>query len=270
MRRILAVVCLSLCAALPVHSAECITNKGDWKAYKQSLAAEAKRAGVGQPGLTALANLPLSDLTWRFAASPSGQGVSSTSPEKLIEGKTQVSVDRFASLARSKIVANQNLFSSIESRFGVPAELLAVLWGLESSFGNYLGREPVLSGAITLSSHCRRHEQFRQNAIAALNMVDRGALDTSMKGGPTGEFGHFQFIPIRWTQFGIDGNGDGRADPDNLADSMASAANMLRRNGWQPGQPFGEGTHNFNVLSVWNDSGNYRRAIVYSAQRTGG
>jgi len=44
---------------------------------------------------------------------------------------------------------------------------------------------------------------------------------------------------------------------------------MLRRNGWQAGQPFGEGTRNFEVLSVWNDSGNYLRAIVYSAERVG-
>ena len=42
---------------------------------------------------------------------------------------------------------------------------------------------------------------------------------------------------------------------------------MLRRNGWQPGQPFGQGTRNFSVLSAWNDSGNYQRAIAYAAER---
>ncbi|WP_121634632.1 lytic murein transglycosylase [Tropicibacter alexandrii] len=269
MRRTLIALGLSLLTATPALAAQCITSKGEWSAYKQSLAAEAKAAGVGQRGLSALANLPLSDRTWRFAASPSGQGVGATSPAKLIEGKTQVSVDRFVALARGKIQANQRLFTAVEQNFGVPSELLVVLWGLESSFGNYLGREPVLSGAITLSSHCRRHQQFRPNAIAALKLVDRGGLDTSMKGGPTGEFGHFQFIPIRWTEYGIDANGDGRADPYNLADSMASAANMLRKNGWRPGQPFGEGTANFRVLSAWNDSGNYQRAIAFVAERIG-
>lgn len=269
MRRILSALALTLLTTSPALAAKCITSKGDWNAYKQSLAAEAKAAGVGQRGLTALANLPLSDRTWRFAASASGQGVGSTSPAKLIEGKTQVSVDRFVSIARGKINANQRLFSSVEQQYGVPAELLVVLWGLESSFGNYLGRDPVLSGAITLSSHCRRHEKFRQNAVTALQMVDRGVLDTSMKGGPTGEFGHFQFIPIRWAQYGIDANGDGRADPYNLVDSMASAANMLRKNGWKPGQPYGEGTANFRALSAWNDSGNYQRAIAFAAQRIG-
>ena len=70
-------------------------------------------------------------------------------------------------------------------------------------------------------------------------------------------------------RYRVDGNGDGRSDPYNAVDALATAANMLRQNGWQPGQPFGEGTQNFNVLSVWNDSGNYLRAIVYSAQRAG-
>ena len=48
-------------------------------------------------------------------------------------------------------------------------------------------------------------------------------------------------------------------------DALASAANMLRAGGWQGGHPFGQGTANFNVLSVWNDSGNYQRAIAYAA-----
>jgi membrane-bound lytic murein transglycosylase B len=70
-------------------------------------------------------------------------------------------------------------------------------------------------------------------------------------------------------RYGVDANGDGRADPYTPADALASAANMLRQNGWQPGQPFGQGTRNFNVLSAWNDSGNYQRAIAYAAEQIG-
>ena len=79
-----------------------------------------------------------------------------------------------------------------------------------------------------------------------------------------------QFLAENWIRYGVDGNGDGKADPYNAVDALASAANMLRQNGWQPGQPYGEGTRNFQALSAWNDSGNYQRAIVYSAQRIGG
>ena len=57
--------------------------------------------------------------------------------------------------------------------------------------------------------------------------------------------------------------------PTNPTDALSSAANMLRQNGWQAGQPFGPGTRNFNVLSAWNDSGNYQRAIAYAAEQVG-
>jgi membrane-bound lytic murein transglycosylase B len=78
-----------------------------------------------------------------------------------------------------------------------------------------------------------------------------------------------QFLAGNWMRYGVDANGDGRADPYTPADALASAANMLRQNGWQPGQPFGQGTRNFNVLSAWNDSGNYQRAIAYAAEQIG-
>ena len=258
---------LGLALAAAPAAAQCIENQGAFGQYKQSLASKARGAGVGQRGLQALDAVQLSGTTWKFAASSSGQGVSSRSPEQLIKGKLQVSVDRFVGMGRGKLSNNQRTFDAIEARYGVPREILVTLWGLETAFGGYMGNHGVLSGAVTLAAHCRRSSKFEPNAIAALQMVDRGTLTTSMKGGPTGELGHLQFIPIRWMQYGVDGNGDGRADPYNAVDALASAANMLRQNGWRAGQPFGEGTANYNALAIWNDSGNYRRAIAYAAER---
>ena len=77
--------------------------------------------------------------------------------------------------------------------------------------------------------------------------------------------GHMQFLAGNWIKYGVDATGDGRADPYNAVDALASAANMLKKNGWKAGKPFGQGTANFKVLSVWNDSGNYQRAIAYAA-----
>ena len=79
-----------------------------------------------------------------------------------------------------------------------------------------------------------------------------------------------QFLAGNWLKYGVDANGDGEADPYNAVDALATAANMLKSNGWRKGEPFQDGTHNFSVLTVWNDSGNYQRAIAYAASRIGG
>ncbi|MCK0150993.1 lytic murein transglycosylase [Marivita sp. S6314] len=270
MRRFLAAACLTVCTALPAYAAECITNKGAFNQYKQTLAKQAASAGVGQRGLAALQSAALSNITWKFESNPRNQtGTLQSDPARFLAKRSGSSAESFINQTRNKIARNPNTFASIERSYGVPASILATIWGLETSWGGYLGGTPIVSGAVTLSSYCRRHPRFEPHAIAALRMVDAGILSPSTKGGPSGELGHMQFLAGNWMKYRVDANGDGRADPYNAVDALATAANMLRQNGWQPGQPFGEGTRNFNVLSVWNDSGNYLRAIVYSAQRAG-
>jgi soluble lytic murein transglycosylase-like protein len=46
-----------------------------------------------------------------------------------------------------------------------------------------------------------------------------------------GAQGLMQFMPATWRQYGVDGNGDGRADILNDADSIMSAANYLTASG---------------------------------------
>ncbi|WP_323765488.1 lytic murein transglycosylase [Marinovum sp.] len=264
-------IALSLVAGLAapaVHAAQCITSQGGFNGYKSGLARDAQANGVGQRGLQALQSAQLSGITWRFESNPSSQsGTLQRDPATFLAKRSGSSADAFIQRTRSKMAANPNTFASIERRFGVPGSLLATIWGLETSWGGYLGETPIVGGAVTLASYCRRHPRFESHAIAALSLVDRGIITANTRGGPSGELGHMQFLAGNWLRYGVDGNGDGRADPYNATDALASAANMLARNGWRAGAPFGEGTANFRVLSAWNDSGNYQRAIAYAAER---
>lgn len=270
MRHLVSALCLSVLTAAPAFAANCITSKGSFGAYKQALAQQAAGRGVGQRGLQALSAAQLSGITWRFESNPSSQtGVSYGDPSTFLAKRTGGSAQGFINAARSRLQKNGRLFSSIEQRFGVPGSVLSVIWGLETSWGGYLGKTPIVGGAVTLASYCRRHPRFESHAEAALMLVDRGLITGNTKGGPSGELGHMQFLAGNWMRYGVDANGDGRADPYNAADALASAANLLRQNGWQKGQPFGQGTRNFRVLSAWNDSGNYQRAIAYAAERVG-
>ncbi|WP_324752067.1 lytic murein transglycosylase [Roseovarius sp. Pro17] len=267
--RLIALSLFATLIAAPAAS-QCINSKGAFNQYKQSLTQTAASQGVAQRGLQALAQAGLSDITWRFESQPSSQtGTLQGDPAQFLAKRSGSSADNFIAQVRNRIARNPNTFSSIEQRFGVPASILATIWGLETSWGGYMGRTPIVSGAVTLSSYCRRYPRFVPHAIAALQLVDRGIINAGTQGGPSGELGHMQFLAGNWLQYGVDADGNGRADPYSAADALATAANMLRANGWRAGQPFGEGTGNFRALSAWNDSGNYQRAIAYSAERAG-
>lgn len=259
---------LAACLLAAPAFAQCITSKGAFGQYKQALAQTATQQGVAQRGQQALAQAGLSDITWRFESNPSSQtGTLQSDPARFLAKRSGTSAENFVAQIRNRIQRNPNTFASIEQRFGVPASVLGTIWGLETSWGGYMGRTPVVSGAVTLSSYCRRYPRFVPHAVAALHLVDRGVITAGTQGGPSGELGHMQFLAGNWLKYAVDADGNGRADPYSAADALATAANMLRANGWRAGQPFGQGTNNFRVLAAWNDSGNYQRAIAYAAER---
>ncbi len=268
--RILLPAILSLTAST-VFAAPCITQKAGYPGYVSALSAEAKRSGIGQRGLQALASSQLSGITWRFESNPKSQtGTRQADPATFLAKRSGSSAEAFINRSRVRVQQNAKLFAAIEQRYGVPGSVLATIWGLETSWGGYLGETPIVSGAVTLASYCRRHPKFEGHALAALALIDRGSISTGTRGGPSGELGHMQFLAGNWLKYGVDANGDGRTDPYSAVDALATAANMLRANGWKKGQPFHEGTANFRVLSAWNDSGNYQRAIAFAAGRIGG
>ncbi|WP_305988421.1 lytic murein transglycosylase [Roseibium sp. MMSF_3544] len=251
--------------ATQAFATSCITSKGQFDTYKQQLAREAASAGVGQRGLKALQQARLSGITWRFESNPSSQSsMRYRSPEQFLKSRFS-SVNAFVSGGKRKLKQNARLFQALEKRYGVPGPILVAIWGYETNWGGFKGDTRIVSGAVTLASYCRRYPRFEDDAVAALQLVDRGLITGNSRGGPSGELGHMQFLAGNWVRFAVDGSGDGRADPNNAADALATAANMLRRNGWRGGRSFAEGSANFRVLSKWNDSGNYQRAIAYAA-----
>lgn len=271
MRSLFLSALAAILAATAAPAAQCITDKSGFEGYKSGFASDARGAGVGQAGLSALSSAQLSDITWRFESRPASQtGVSYGDPAEFLAKRTGGTASAFVSQARGKLSGSQSFFDSVERAYGVPGSILVTIWGLETSWGGYLGNSLIVGSSVTLASYCRRHPRFESHAIAALKLVDGGVISSSTRGGPSGELGHMQFLAGNWTRYGVDGDGDGVADPYKAADALASAANMLRQNGWQAGQDFGPGTTNFNVLSHWNDSGNYQRAIAYAAGQIDG
>lgn len=152
---------------------------------------------------------------------------------------TAVSEDRVA-LGLQAIDRHRALLDRIQAEYGVEAEVIAAVWGLESAYGTYRGDLPVLGSLATLAYDGRRAAFFEAELIAALRIVDGGHVDR-FAGSWAGASGHTQFMPSSWEKFAVDFDGDGKRNlwGEDPADALASTANYLRHWGWTTGQPWG-------------------------------
>ena len=172
--------------------------------------------------------------------------------------------------AQQALAKNAALLGRVERQFGVPKELIVAIWGLESDFGTGdIGKMPIVRTVATMAHDCRRTELFQGELMAALTILQRGALSQSeLIGAFAGELGQTQFLPSSYIKYGVDFDGNGHVDlRRSVPDVLASTANLLKVNGWKSGQPFGEGTANFMVMREWNRSELYRKTMHYFAER---
>lgn len=133
------------------------------------------------------------------------------------------------------------LLDSIDAEYGVAPQYLVSFWGLETNYGGFFGKIPVLNSLATLACDARRADYFTEELLNALRIVARGDVDPDkMVGSWAGAMGHTQFMPSTWLSYAVDGDGDGRIDLwQSVPDAMASAARFLRAIGWQPGERWG-------------------------------
>tara|TARA_R110002072_G_scaffold194081_3_gene351306 strand:+ start:912 stop:2066 length:1155 start_codon:yes stop_codon:yes gene_type:complete len=142
---------------------------------------------------------------------------------------------------REKFAAHRDTALQMQQRFGIPAEIIVAIWGIESNYGSNFGDFSTLESLATLAYDGRRRDFARGELLAALRIIDEGDIAAEqMKGSWAGAMGHTQFIPSSFEAYAVDGDGDGRRDIwGSIPDVMASTANYLDRAGWQAGQPWG-------------------------------
>lgn len=130
---------------------------------------------------------------------------------------------------------------TIAARYGVPAETILAIWGMESNYGSNFGDIPTIDALATLGFEGRREAWARSQLLAALQILQNGDITRAqMIGSWAGAMGQTQFLPANFLAYAVDADGDGRRDLwGSTADVMASTANFLARSGWQTGQPWG-------------------------------
>ncbi len=135
---------------------------------------------------------------------------------------------------------NEELLARVEAEFGVPAEILVAIVGVETRYGSYRGKYLVIDALNTLAfSYPRRGSFFRSELEQFLLLTREEDLDPSQpKGSYAGAMGTPQFISSSYRRYAVDFDGDGRRDLwDSLPDVLASVANYFVRHGWLAGEP---------------------------------
>ncbi|MBK5957601.1 lytic transglycosylase [Rhodoplanes elegans] len=252
-----------LVAAAPARAAQC---GGDFDTFLAAMARDAQAQGVSRAvieqafaGVTADPAVLAFDRRQRYTFKKTFEEYAAT---RVIPARIK--------RARTLMQKHAALLGRVERQYGVPKELLMAIWTLESDNGTGdMGKLPVIRTIATLAHDCRRTELFQGELIAALKIVQRGDLPLrDMIGAFAGELGQTQFLPSSYIKYGVDYDGNGHVDlRHSVPDVLASTANLLKVNGWQPGAPFGEGTQNFEVMREWNRSVIYRKTMHLFAER---
>ena len=135
---------------------------------------------------------------------------------------------------RELIKEHSALLERVTEATGVPAAYLVAFWGLETNFGSYFGKMSVPDSLTTLACDARRSTFFTEQLIAALRIIDEGAIQADqMEGSWAGAMGHVQFMPTVFLKHAVDADGDGRRDLWNsLPDAMMSAGRFLESMNW--------------------------------------
>jgi membrane-bound lytic murein transglycosylase B len=159
---------------------------------------------------------------------------SAVSPQRVTRGQAKLQQLRTPTNAALNV-------DTLAAPYGVPPEVLAAIWGLESNYGSNVGDIPAIDALATLGFEGRREAWARSELLAALKILQSGDIARDqMVGSWAGAMGQTQFMPTAFVAYAVDADGDGRRDIwGSLPDVMASTANYLARSGWQMGQPWG-------------------------------
>ena len=128
---------------------------------------------------------------------------------------------------------------AVADEYGLPAEILIAIWGLESAYGEITGDNDIVRAYATLAWEGRRRAWAEGELIAVARMIDNGyATRDQLTGSWAGAMGQMQFIPSTYLERAVDWDGDGRRNIwTHEGDALASAANLLSRAGWAEGAP---------------------------------
>lgn len=135
---------------------------------------------------------------------------------------------------------NRTALARAEKEYGVPAEIIVAIIGVETNYGRNMGSWYVIDALTTLAFDYPPRAPFFRSELVNYFILTREQKHNPLefKGSYAGAMGYGQFMPSSYRNFAVDFSGDGFTDIwNNPTDAIGSVANYFKKHGWQTGKP---------------------------------
>lgn len=149
---------------------------------------------------------------------------------------------------------NARALIKAQKKYGVPAEIIVAIIGVETRYGRLKGRYKVINALTTLAlGYSRRSEFFKKELIEFMLLARETNTDPlKYDGSYAGAMGLPQFMPSSYRKYAVDFNGDKKRDLINSRwDAIGSVANFFIKHGWQTNEPICEDVQIEGQLYAW-------------------
>lgn len=242
----------------PALAAKCSSTGANFNAWKTAFAREARANGINDKAIRALMGANYSAAT---IAADRNQRSFKLGLKAFMQKRGAAAI---VMQGRRQRAANAALFARIEKKYGVPPGPLIAIWGMETAFGKFTGKQNVLSATATLAYDCRRTVFFTDQLYAMLELVGSGRVPASAMGATHGELGQTQFMPKNVLLYGVGG------DLNSKEAALMSTARFLAAQGWRRGEGYQTGQPNFPAIQGWNAASVYQQAIAIMGKQIDG
>lgn len=130
--------------------------------------------------------------------------------------------------------------AAAEKKYGVPAEIIVGILGVETGYGANKGKSYVLEALTTIAFQYPPRSKYFTSELTEFLLLSReqGWNPLTIKGSYAGAMGLPQFMPSSYRTYAVDGNQNGRINLfDDHEDVIASIGNYLEKKGWHRGEP---------------------------------
>jgi lytic murein transglycosylase len=234
-------ISVAVCWLLHPGGAVALAADSAFARWIETLWPDAEKLGVSRAtfdtatrGLEPDLSLPDLVVPGRPEAPPRGQAEFVQTPADYLKEAT---IARLAAHGRELLSKHRATLAAIEREFGVPPSVVLAIWGRETAYGSHRLPHAAIRVLATQAYLGRRKEQFREEFLSALKMLQDGhAKLADMRSSWAGAMGLTQFLPSEFYRHGVDFDRDGRIDLNSVPDALASAAQQLVNKGWQRGK----------------------------------